>query len=64
MPSSVKIPPYNPGLAGHFNRLWVTWLRDTIGNEPQAEDPEAVDYPESFYIAGGGAVFFAVPASL
>ena len=30
-----------------------------MGRQPQPEDLQAVDDPEGFYLAGGGAVFFA-----
>lgn len=62
MIEAIRIVPYDPHLAGEFHRLWVTWLRGTMGKEPQAEDLEAVDRPEEVYIARGGAVFFAVRA--
>jgi GNAT superfamily N-acetyltransferase len=60
MTGLIDIVPYGPGLAGQFNHLWVTVFRGTTGNEPQKEDLDAVDHPEEFYIAQGGAVFFAV----
>lgn len=59
MSDAIEIVPYAPRHAGDFHRLWVTWLRDAMGRQPQAEDLDAVDHPQAFYIDGGGAVFFA-----
>ena len=63
MANAMTVVPYDPSLAGAFHRLWVTWLRETMGKQPQAEDLDAVDHPEAFYLSRGGAVYFALRGS-
>jgi GNAT superfamily N-acetyltransferase len=60
MPDPIQIVPLTPELSSAFAEMWVAWLRVSIGKEPEPEDLAAVQNPEEFYIAPGGAVFYAL----
>ena len=47
-------------LRGQFAALWVPWLRNMTGRNPEPEDLLSVGDPESSYTKGGGAVLFAI----
>ena len=54
------IVPYTDQLRPQFAWLWVPWLRNMTGKDPEPEDLLAVRDPAAFYIAKGGAIFFAI----
>ena len=54
------IVPYTERMRPIFAELWVPWLRSMTGKDPEPEDQLAVGDPAAFYIAKGGAVFFAI----
>ena len=54
------IVPYSDPLRSKLSELWVPWLKGMTGKDPEPEDQLAVGDPAAFYIAKGGAVFFAV----
>jgi len=54
------IVPYTDQLRSTFAELWVPWLTGMTGKDPEPEDQLAVGDPAAFYIAKGGAVFFAI----
>lgn len=60
MTSDVSIVHYGPAYSHTFAQLWVPWLKQMTGNDPEPEDQQVMDDPEAFYIASGGAVFFAL----
>jgi GNAT superfamily N-acetyltransferase len=56
----IEISPFTPAHRTTFAELWVPWLKSITGADPEPEDVAAVGDPESFYIARGGAVYFAL----
>lgn len=60
MTPDVQIVPYGPIYRHSFAELWVPWLKQMTGNDPEPEDQQVMDDPEAFYIVNGGAVFFAL----
>jgi GNAT superfamily N-acetyltransferase len=54
-----EVVAYAPRFRHTFAELWVPWLEAMTGKAPEPEDLLAVGDPEAFYIARGGAVFFA-----
>jgi GNAT superfamily N-acetyltransferase len=60
--NSFTVVPYTDHLRSTFADLWVPWLKSMTGKDPEPEDLLAVDNPAAFYIAKGGAVFFAIAA--
>jgi len=58
--TAFEVTPITAALRNKFAELWVPWLKESTGKEPEAEDLEAVEDPEAFYVAKGGAVFFAL----
>jgi GNAT superfamily N-acetyltransferase len=56
----VNIVPYTPQLNNAFAKLWVPWLKQITGTEPEESDLSAVVNPKQYYIENGGAVFFAL----
>ncbi|WNJ17870.1 GNAT family N-acetyltransferase [Pontibacter sp. G13] len=55
----LTIDRYSEKNQGDFERLWVPWLKDSMGIVPQKEDVEEVRNPEEKYIRGGGMAFYA-----
>ena len=55
-----EIIAYEDKLSRAFENLWVPWLRQMTGNEPEESDLAAVTNPRDYYIDAGGAVFFAL----
>jgi len=60
MSSNVEIVPFSPAYRHTFAELWVPWLKQTTGNDPELEDQRVMDDPQAFYIASGGSIFFAL----
>lgn len=54
------IVPYDDTLEGVFADLWVPWLKQMTGNDPEHSDMPAVINPSQFYSELGGAVYFAL----
>ena len=54
------IVPLADGLSARLAQLWVPWLKGVTGKDPEPEDLRAVGDPHAFYVAPGGAVFFAL----
>lgn len=60
MSSNVQIVPFSPAYRHTFAELWVRWLKQLTGNDPEPEDQRVMDDPQAFYIASGGSIFFAL----
>ena len=60
MSSNVQIVPFSPAYRHTFAELWVRWLKQMTGNDPEPEDQRVMDDPQAFYIASGGSIFFAL----
>jgi GNAT superfamily N-acetyltransferase len=43
-----------------FGAIWVPWLRETVGRNPEAEDLEVMADPAAYYRRSGGEVFLAL----
>lgn len=55
----MTIDNYSENNKSDFERIWVDWLLNTMGIEPQQEDLEDVQNPIKNYIKQGGMVFYA-----
>ncbi|UJH68814.1 GNAT family N-acetyltransferase [Allomuricauda sp. SCSIO 65647] len=55
----ITIDKYSKKNEGDFERLWVSWLANSMGLTPQKEDLDEVRNPEVNYIEGGGMAFYA-----
>lgn len=55
-----RILALDPSRRTTFRDLWVPWLKAMTGQDPEPEDLAAVSDPGQFYVAAGGAVFFAL----
>ena len=53
------IEKYKDDYEGDFEKIWVDWLKNTMGIEPQLEDIEEVRNPFQSYIQKGGMAFYA-----
>ena len=56
----ILIEKYSKKHEGAFEKIWVDWLRITMGIEPQERDVEEVRHPIESYIVNGGIAFYAV----
>jgi len=56
---ALKIDLLTAANKNQFGQIWLPWLKETMGLEPQQEDIEAMDDPVAFYGASGGAAFIA-----
>lgn len=59
MSFTYSIEPFSDKFEGVFERIWVQWLVQDIGIEPQREDLLEVRNPRESYINKGGAAFCA-----
>jgi GNAT superfamily N-acetyltransferase len=57
--STAHVIPFRSEFESKFADIWVPWLRNMTGRDPEPEDTAAVSKPKQFYIDNGGAVFFA-----
>jgi len=55
----MKIEQYNHAYEGAFEHIWVDWLKNTMGIEPQLQDLEEVRNPFQSYVQNGGMAFYA-----
>jgi putative acetyltransferase len=55
----LTITTIGPDQIDAFAGIWVPWLRDTIGREPEAEDLEVTADPAAYYARTGGEAFLA-----
>lgn len=58
--SKFEIIAYEDKLSQAFENLWVPWLREMTGSEPEDSDLAAVTNSKDYYINAGGAVYFAL----
>jgi putative acetyltransferase len=56
----MTIEKYNQKFDGLFESIWVDWLKNTMGIEPQPIDIEEVRNPYQSYIKNGGMAFYAI----
>ncbi len=54
------IENYSQKHIGEFEKIWVDWLRNTMGIEPQERDVQEVRNPVESYIVNGGMAFYAI----
>lgn len=54
---SLTIRQIAPKECDVFASLWIPWLRETMGIEPQGEDLDAMRDPPAYYGTTGGAAF-------
>ena len=52
------IQPFD-GDVSSFGEIFIPWLKQITGKEPEPEDIEAVTQLDKFYIQPGGMVFYA-----
>ncbi|MDO5978668.1 GNAT family N-acetyltransferase [Flavivirga spongiicola] len=55
----MTIDKYTEKNKGDFERVWVNWLTNSMGLQPQKKDIEEVQNPVLNYINSGGMVFYA-----
>ena len=55
----ITIDKYSKKNKGDFEKLWVTWLTNSMGIAPQKEDLDEVRNPVEKYIKDGGMAFYA-----
>ena len=55
----VVIEAMVPAQKDDFAAIWIPWLRDTMGRNPEPEDLEVMADPASYYRASGGEAFLA-----
>ncbi len=55
----MTIDRYSEKNKGDFERIWVNWLTNSMGIQPQDKDIEEVQNPVSNYIQSGGMAFYA-----
>jgi putative acetyltransferase len=48
-----------PDETGAFADIWIPWLRDTMGRQPEPEDIDVMADPAAYYRRTGGEVFLA-----
>ncbi|MEL6821773.1 MAG: GNAT family N-acetyltransferase [Calditrichota bacterium] len=56
---NITITYYTNKNSGDFESLWVSWLTQSMGLQPQPEDLAEVQNPVENYIRNGGMVFYA-----
>jgi ribosomal protein S18 acetylase RimI-like enzyme len=56
----MTIEKYDQKYEGYFEAIWVDWLKNTMGIEPQSSDIEEVKNPYRSYIKSGGMAFYAM----
>jgi len=56
---ALDILPADPDHRDAFAAIWVPWLRDSMGIEPEAEDLAAMADPAAYYGDRGGAALLA-----
>lgn len=54
------IEEYSAKHQGFFEKIWVNWLRNSMGIEPQPKDIEEVQHPFESYLQPGGMAFYAM----
>jgi putative acetyltransferase len=55
--SIIKIGPENMDA---FASIWISWLKNTIGRDPEAEDLEVMADPAGYYAKTGGTALLAM----
>ncbi len=55
----VEVIGWQPALRDHFKRLNKAWLDAFFDGEMIEQDRQALDQPESYYLAKGGYIWFA-----
>jgi DNA-binding MarR family transcriptional regulator/ribosomal protein S18 acetylase RimI-like enzyme len=58
-PQQVEVISWQSQLKQEFYRLNVTWIKKYFNGHLNALDHEALDNPESYYLARGGYIWFA-----
>jgi GNAT superfamily N-acetyltransferase len=48
-----------PDETGAFADIWIPWLRDTMGRQPEPEDLDVMADPAAYYRRTGGEAFLA-----
>ena len=56
----MKIERYSKKYSGDFEHIWVDWLKNSMGINPQKEDLEEVQNPYESYVNSGGMAFYAI----
>jgi len=56
----MTIEKYDQAYDGLFESIWVDWLKNTMGIEPQPSDIDEVRNPFQSYIKNGGMAFYAL----
>lgn len=56
---ALEIAPMRPDQVAAFGDIWIPWLKQTVGLDPEPEDLRAMADPNAFYGESGGAVFLA-----
>ena len=55
----MTIDKYSEKNKGDFEKIWINWLTNSMGIQPQEKDIEEVQNPVSNYIQDGGMSFYA-----
>ncbi len=55
----LSVDNYSDKNKGDFEKIWVEWLRNSMGIQPQQIDIDEVRNPFDSYIKTGGAAFYA-----
>lgn len=55
----MTIDKYSEKNKEDFEKIWVGWLVNSMGIQPQKKDVDEVRNPFSNYIEGGGMAFYA-----
>lgn len=58
-PLDINIVNWNSRYRNDFKRLNMAWLTDNFNSQITEQDKQAMDHPESYYLAQGGYLFFA-----
>jgi len=55
----INIINWNSCYRNDFKKLNMAWLTDKFNSQITQQDKQAIDHPESYYLAQGGYLFFA-----
>ena len=55
----MTIDKYSENNKGDFEKIWVGWLTNSMGIQPQKEDVVEVQNPVDHYLKDGGMAFYA-----
>lgn len=55
----IDIESVGPGAQAGFGEIWLPWLRNSMGLEPEPEDLAAMADPAAYYGRNGGAAWLA-----